>query len=400
MMLRSKTSLSTVAEAEAPDARGAASGASIHLRGLSRRFGEVVALDHVDLDIADGEFMTLLGASGSGKSTMLSLIAGFDDPTDGTVEVAGRRLNGIPPHKRNIGMVFQNYALFPHMTVGENVAFPLRQRGVGKDEVRRRVAEALKVVELTGLERRRPAALSGGQQQRVALARAIVFQPQILLMDEPLAALDKRLREQLQVELKNIHAELGITFVFVTHDQEEALAMSDRIALLRNGRIEQVGSVDEIYERPVTPYAADFIGESNLFEGVFSQRGDAAELAAPEGVLRTPGAAALSGASAATLLVRPEKLSVLIEAGAPSAGDVNTVQATVTGVTYLGAATRVDARTPHGRDLVARVGAEMASQLRPGQVIRVCWRPADGWIIPQPTPAAADGHPTGVDHDR
>lgn len=355
-------------------------GASIRLRGVSRHFGDVVALDQVDLEIAGGEFMTLLGASGSGKSTMLSLIAGFDDPTSGLVEVNGRELNGVPPHKRDIGMVFQNYALFPHMSVADNIAFSLKQRKVPKREITRRVGEALEVVELAGLGRRRPAALSGGQRQRVALARAIVFRPKILLMDEPLAALDKRLREQLQIELKRIHAELGITFVFVTHDQEEALAMSDRIALVHAGRIEQLGSVEEIYERPRTAYAADFIGESNLFEGALVEQSGATHVRSADGDLRAPAGNSASGRTGA-LLVRPEKLQVCAAGDQPGAGK-DVVAASVTTVTYLGSATRVDARTASGHHLVARVPAELAGRLRPQESISICWDPRDAWLIP------------------
>ncbi len=387
------------------DAPGHAAGtpstdsASIRLRGLSRHFGDVVALDNVDLDIASGEFMTLLGASGSGKSTMLSLIAGFDEPTSGVVEVSGRALNGVPPHKRNIGMVFQNYALFPHMSVADNIAFSLKQRKVPKAEITQRVGEALDVVELTGLERRRPAALSGGQRQRVALARAIVFRPQILLMDEPLAALDKRLREQLQIELKRIHAELGITFVFVTHDQEEALAMSDRIALVHSGRIEQLGSVEEIYERPVTSYAADFIGESNLFEGPVVRGAGMARVHAPDAELSIPTHSTLGEATHGALLVRPEKLQVCGVDDELPTGDKDVVPATVTNVTYLGSATRVDALTASGKHLVARVSADLAGRLRPTDQIKVCWNPRDAWLIPQAA-AATPAPDTGADHAR
>ncbi|NYD57598.1 putative spermidine/putrescine transport system ATP-binding protein [Nocardioides marinisabuli] len=364
-------------------------GASISLRGVSRHFGDVVALDHVDLDIASGEFMTLLGASGSGKSTMLSLIAGFDDPTSGVVEVNGRALNGVPPHKRDIGMVFQNYALFPHMSVADNIAFSLKQRKVPKREITQRVGEALEVVELGGLGRRRPAALSGGQRQRVALARAIVFRPQILLMDEPLAALDKRLREQLQIELKRIHAELGITFVFVTHDQEEALAMSDRIALVHGGRIEQLGSVEEIYERPRTAYAADFIGESNLFEGTLVQQAGDCRVRTADGDLRAAAGHGRAGQDGA-LLVRPEKLQVCAAGDQPGSGK-DVVAATVETVTYLGSATRVDARTASGRHVVARVPAELAGRLRPAESISICWEPRDAWLIPAPATDQAQG---------
>lgn len=241
-------------------------GASLILENLAKNFGEVVAVDHIDLEIASGEFVTLLGPSGSGKTTTLLMVAGFELPTEGQIRLDDEPITHKPPHRRDVGLVFQHYALFPHMTVHKNIAFPLEMRKVSKTDIRRRVNEALEIVRLPGYGDRYPRQLSGGQQQRIALARSIVFNPQLLLMDEPLGALDKKLREELQLEIKHIQEDLGITVVYVTHDQEEALTMSDRIAVMNQGRIEQVGSATELYERPANHFVADFIGEANFFK--------------------------------------------------------------------------------------------------------------------------------------
>src|SRR5262245_37019038 len=244
-------------------------GGRIELVGLCKRFAPrgPLVVAHVGIDVAPGEFVTLLGPSGSGKTTTLNMIAGFTEVTSGDIRLAGRDISLLPPHRRNFGMVFQNYALFPHMTVAQNVAFPLRERKVPKAEIERRVGEVLELVDLGGLGGRRPDALSGGQQQRVALARAVVFSPSVLLLDEPLSALDRKLRQTLQQEIKRLHQELGLTFVFVTHDQDEAMALSDRIAVFNSGRIERVGSPADLYRDPGTRFVARFLGESNLFDG-------------------------------------------------------------------------------------------------------------------------------------
>ena len=244
----------------------AASTPDVSLRGISKRYGEVVAIDHVELDIAAGEFFTMLGPSGSGKTTTLRMIAGFDVPDTGRVEIAGQDVTDLPAYDREVNTVFQDYALFPHMTVAENVEYGLRVAGVAKDERSRRATEALEMIRLGDHGARKPAELSGGQRQRVALARAIVNRPRVLLLDEPLGALDLKLREQMQVELKSIQSDVGITFIYVTHDQEEALTMSDRVAVFNEGRIEQVGPPAEIYERPQNPFVAGFVGTSNLLE--------------------------------------------------------------------------------------------------------------------------------------
>jgi putative spermidine/putrescine transport system ATP-binding protein len=238
----------------------------ILLQGVRKTYGDVVAVEHVDLEIGQGEFFTLLGPSGSGKTTTLRMIAGFEEPDSGTVSLRGQVVNGRPPYERNVNTVFQDYALFPHMSVGDNVAYGLRVQKVAKPERARRASEALEMVRLSGYEQRKPGELSGGQRQRVALARAIVNRPQVLLLDEPLGALDLKLREQMQVELKEIQEEVGITFVYVTHDQEEALTMSDRIAVFNEGTIEQIETPMEIYEHPANPFVANFVGTSNVIE--------------------------------------------------------------------------------------------------------------------------------------
>ena len=247
---------------------GAGRGASVSLTDLEKSYDRVAAVAGVSLDIRSGEFLTLLGPSGSGKTTTLMMIAGFEMPTAGDIAIDGKSVVAMPPYRRNIGMVFQNYALFPHLTVAENIGFPLKQRGVAKAERAKLVGEALELVHLPGYGERYPRQLSGGQQQRVALARAIVFKPRLLLMDEPLGALDKQLRENLQLEMRRLHADLGITFIYVTHDQEEALTMSDRIAVMNEGLVAQVGRPEDLYDRPSSRFVAAFIGESNFLPAI------------------------------------------------------------------------------------------------------------------------------------
>ena len=244
-----------------------AAAPAIRLEGVVKRFGDVVAVDGIDLEIADGEFFSMLGPSGSGKTTTLRMIAGFEEPTEGTIRLHGRDVTGVPPFDRDVNTVFQDYALFPHMSVGDNIGYGLVVSGVPAGERRTRVAEAMRMVRLEGYEARRPGQLSGGQRQRVALARALVNRPKVLLLDEPLGALDLKLREEMQIELKAIQQQVGITFVYVTHDQEEALTMSNRLAVFNLGRIEQVGSPADVYEHPATTFVAGFVGTSNLLTG-------------------------------------------------------------------------------------------------------------------------------------
>jgi putative spermidine/putrescine transport system ATP-binding protein len=340
---------------------------SIEIDQVVKRYRTMTAVDHVSLVVEPGEFLTLLGSSGSGKSTLLNIIAGFISADSGRVGVGGRDLTRVPPHKRDLGMVFQHYALFPHMDVWDNVAFPLRRRRISKADVATRVQAALDVVELGGLAKRRPSQLSGGQQQRVALARALVFQPQALLMDEPLGALDKRLREQLQVEIKRLHRELGTTFVFVTHDQEEALAMSDRIAVLRDGRLVQVGTPVELYERPSSRYVAEFLGESNIFTG---------SCAGGRFVDEATGAvfAVADHHVGDALVVRPEHVA-LAPVGGPVPASHNAVTGRTREVTYLGAGLRIDLDLPDGRRLIARTGTRDTHVPQVGDNVVAHWKP-------------------------
>jgi putative spermidine/putrescine transport system ATP-binding protein len=305
--------------------------------------GKIVAVDDVTLDIAAGEFFSLLGPSGCGKTTSLRMIAGFELPDSGRVHVGGRDITDLPVHKRDMGMVFQSYALFPHRSVAENVAFGLRMRDVPRPDIARRVQAALAQVALTGLEDRKPGQLSGGQQQRVALARALVVEPPVLLCDEPLGALDRKLRQQMQFELKELQRRLGVTLVFVTHDQEEALAMSDRIAVMNEGRVEQVGAPTEIYERPRTRFVADFIGEINLLD--------------------------VGGRPRA---LRPEKVRLVAPAEGRLAGTVETAN-------FLGGATLYRVRGADGRTLLAReTHAGERSPRKPGDPVGLAWNDSDG----------------------
>ncbi|MFD4975514.1 ABC transporter ATP-binding protein [Streptomyces sp. NPDC058424] len=331
-------------------------GVAVRLQGLRRTFGETTAVDGVDLEIRDGEFFSMLGPSGSGKTTVLRLIAGFEAPDAGRVELAGQEVTGLAPFERDVHTVFQDYALFPHMTVEQNVAYALKIRKVPKAERLVRARKALAEVRLEGYGGRRPAELSGGQRQRVALARALVGRPRVLLLDEPLGALDLKLREQMQVELKALQREVGITFVFVTHDQEEALTMSDRIAVFHQGRVEQVGTPAEIYERPATPFVASFVGSSNLLEGESARR-----------ILGTPG----------THSIRPEKIRVLKESAVADEPEQATATGTVAEVVYLGDSTRFLVDLDTGGRLTAlqqnlETSAEDVAAYR-GTRVRLAW---------------------------
>lgn len=353
-----------------------APGAALALRDVVKRYDDQVAVDGVSLDIRPGEFVTFLGPSGSGKTTTLNMIAGFTHLTGGQIEMDGRAIGALPPHKRDIGMVFQHYALFPHMTAVENVGFPLRQRKIRGAELTQRVERALAMVRLEGLGDRYPRQLSGGQQQRVALSRAVVFEPRLLLMDEPLGALDKKLREWLQLEIKRIHSELGITFIYVTHDQEEALALSDRIAVFRDGRIDQLGTAEELYERPETLFVAEFVGDSNVFPGRIAGVGERLEVVGDGYRLQARSDRRLPDGSPAVVVVRPERLRV-----ANGSVEANTLDATVRQIIYLGSSRRVELEFRNGRRGHLREAGTAPHRFSEGDAIRVTWAPEDGVVL-------------------
>jgi spermidine/putrescine transport system ATP-binding protein len=346
---------------------------------VTKRFGDFVAVDGVSLAIAPGEFLTLLGASGSGKTTTLRMIAGFDQPTAGEIWMEGQSIHLLPPNKRNVNTVFQNYALFPHMSVWDNVAYGLKMRRVAKAEIAERVGQVLEMVHLEQLTRRAPRQLSGGQQQRVALARALVNRPKVLLLDEPLGALDLKLRKEMQLELKHLQTQVGITFVYVTHDQEEALTMSNRIALMRAGRIEQAGTPQEIYDRPATKYVADFIGETNLLSArVRAVAGDRAILDVEGQAIdaHVPASNSVPAAgSQVWLSVRPEVMAILRDGESPP--EHNVLVGTVLEGIYAGSLTRLRLRLAGGTTLVLHV-APTGTAVAPGQQVRIGWPAARG----------------------
>ena len=311
---------------------------SVELSAVTKRFADIVAVDDVSLELAEGEFFTMLGPSGCGKTTTLRMIGGFEQPTAGTVRIDGEDVSGLPAHKRPTNTVFQSYALFPHMSVEDNVAFGLRRKRVAKEEIGNRVAAELKRVGLRGEAKRRPAQLSGGQQQRVALARALVNLPKVLLLDEPLGALDLKLRKELQVELKRIQRDVGITFVYVTHDQEEALTMSDRIAVMNHGRVEQVADPETVYDEPETTFVAGFIGVSNLMPAKVTGDG---EIRLDQGPTLSAETNSLRPGERCHAVVRPEKLRINALDGAGSSNGLPTVEGTVESSLYLGTSTQI-----------------------------------------------------------
>ena len=356
-------------------------GQSISIRAVSKHYATFRAVDALDLEIGAGELVTLLGPSGSGKTTTLMMIAGFTDPSAGEILIGERLITGVPIHKRNIGVVFQHYALFPHMTVAENIAFPLKMRGRDRSEQERRTTTALELVEMAHLAARYPTELSGGQQQRVAFARAIVFDPPVLLLDEPLGALDKKLREALQMEIKALHARLGLTMVYVTHDQSEALAISDRVAVMNEGRLEQIGAPVDLYEQPVSRFVADFIGEANFMPAtVVAQDDGMLTVAAADGArLRAATTAATAGAREVELMVRPEQLHVGIEAERMT----NRIQAEVVDRSYVGDATKLQLRAG-GLAVTARLPNQRGRRIdaAPGTRLTVGWAPEDTLVFP------------------
>jgi putative spermidine/putrescine transport system ATP-binding protein len=362
-----------VVEADATAVRGGASEAFVEFLALEKTYdGESLVVHNLNLKIRRGEFLTMLGPSGSGKTTTLMMLAGFEAPTSGRIFLDGVSIEQTPPHKRDIGVVFQNYALFPHMTVEQNLAFPLEVRGCRRDETAKRVARALEMVQLGGYEKRRPAQLSGGQQQRVALARSFVFEPKLMLMDEPLGALDKQLREHMQLEIRHLHARLGLTVVYVTHDQSEAMTMSDRIAVFNNGKIQQLGSATALYEEPCNAFVAQFIGENNRLRGtVTAHEGDRCRVALADGSMIDALAVNVAAVgSATTLSIRPERAMI-----DPGGDAVNRFQATVQELIYLGDHTRVRLSLCGTDEFIVKVPAGHAQcGLAPGAAVSVGWR--------------------------
>jgi putative spermidine/putrescine transport system ATP-binding protein len=360
--------------------------ASLLLEGVTKRYEDRPAVSDVSLEVRPGEFVTLLGPSGSGKTTTLRIIAGFIVPDEGSVLLDDREVTRMPPHRRDVGMVFQNYALFPHMTAAENVAFPLRMRKTPSGEIEERVRQALELVQLGGLGGRSPSQLSGGQQQRVALARALVFGPRVLLMDEPLGALDKKLREALQLELMRIHRELGVTVVYVTHDQEEALVMSQRIAVVNEGRIEQVGTGEELYEEPASLFVADFVGESNIFEGILEEVSQGPRVTRHGLSIRVadeaPRRAGMRPGDQAALVIRPEWLTLWsVDQPVDEAGLAAVLTGVVREAIYLGSTFKYVIDLQDGASLVVRSASGDSSQANAGDRVRVGWDPARGVLV-------------------
>ena len=350
------------AEASAPDVR---------LDRVTKRFEDVTAVDDLTLEIPRGSFFALLGPSGCGKTTTLRMIGGFEEPTGGTIYLGDRDVTGLPPYKRDVNTVFQSYALFPHLTIFENVAFGLRRRGVKGGEVRERVTEILSLVQLAGMERRKPRQLSGGQQQRVALARALVNRPRVLLLDEPLGALDLKLRKEMQLFIKGLQHEVGITFIHVTHDQEEAMTMADSIAVMSDGHIEQLGSPDDLYERPATPFVARFLGVSNLLEG--DSQGDGTVRLEDGTLVRAPAASGRSGHVA--IGIRPEKITF-------GRSDENALTGEVTERAYIGVSTQYIVSTPHGAITVYVQNSDAgATSINTGDQATISWSPESTFVV-------------------
>jgi putative spermidine/putrescine transport system ATP-binding protein len=341
----------------------ASKSVAVRLADVCRYFGDVKAVDHVNLDVFDGEFFSMLGPSGSGKTTCLRMIAGFEHPTSGSIQLYGEEVANLPPYERDVNTVFQDYALFPHMNVGQNVAYGLMVKKVPKAEREKRVQNMLELVRLPGMEGRKPSQLSGGQRQRVALARALINHPRVLLLDEPLGALDLKLRQQMQIELKTIQREVGITFIFVTHDQEEALTMSDRLAVFNDGKIQQVGTPSEIYERPATSFVAGFVGVSNLIGGTLAQK--------------------ITG-SQQKFAIRPEKIRIVAN-GTPVPADSYGLSGTIRDVIYLGMSTRYLVELDEGGDLtVVQQNTEAASLdalATRGSTVAVIWQKSNNRIL-------------------
>jgi spermidine/putrescine transport system ATP-binding protein len=365
--------------------------ADVRLDRVTKRFGDMVAVDDLTLDIARGEFFSMLGPSGCGKTTTLRMIGGFEDPTNGVIYLGGTEVTGQPPYRREVNTVFQSYALFPHLTVSENVAFGLLRRKVPKAEAEERVKDALRLVDLPGFDKRKPSQLSGGQQQRVALARALVNRPKVLLLDEPLGALDLKLRKQMQLELKRIQTEVGITFVYVTHDQEEAMTMSDHLAVMRHGRIEQIGSPEDVYEHPATEFVAGFLGASNLLDGTIVEKNeDITTVRIEDGTtvrLETPSV--MADDRSLRVGVRPEKIR--LQPGSEAIPDGwNGVRGTARMSTFVGVSHQYSVDGPGGRPMTVytqNLGGEWVPA--PGDAVCLVWRPEHTFAVTPSEPLAA-----------
>ncbi|MGB3481718.1 MAG: ABC transporter ATP-binding protein [Mycobacterium sp.] len=351
---------------------------AVSLREVRREFGDHVAVESLDLDIAEGEFFSIIGPSGCGKTTTLRMVAGLEQPTSGRILIHDRDVTKVPAFRRPVHTVFQNYALFPHLTVLENVQFGLREHKVPKEESRTRAAKTLELVDLSGFEGRKPAQLSGGMQQRVALARALVLNPEVLLLDEPLGALDLKLRRQLQIMLKEVQRQVGITFVYVTHDQEEAFSMSDRVGIMNRGKLVQMSPPRELYERPLTRFVADFVGSSNkLTASLTAVSGSDYQINLSGSSLRVSGAAGLSAGTDCIAILRPEK----VRWAESEHADV-TVETTVKDVAYLGSSTIVTVRTPvYGELTMSGASRNLPLDLKIGDAVRIGWDAADLWVV-------------------
>ena len=364
----------------------------VEFRAVTKRFGSLTAVNAVSLKVRKGEFLSLLGPSGCGKTTSLRMIAGFEQPDEGEIVIGGRDAVGVPPYRRDVNTVFQQYALFPHMSVLDNVAYGLKQRGAGRSERYAKARSALELVQMTGREKHRPSMLSGGQQQRVALARALVMSPRVLLLDEPLGALDLKLRKEMQIELKRIQDQVGITFIYVTHDQGEALSMSDRVAVMSNGVIEQLDEPRAIYDRPLTPFVADFIGDMNFLSGEVAEAADGgfAVTAGPGVVVRGRGAAARG--TRVRVGIRPERIVAV--AGA-AAGTANSATAEVVAKMYLGDQIQIVAKLPGIADIVVREQRAVADPaldaVHPGDQIALSWDDAAPLLLGEAAPASTAG---------
>ena len=353
----------------------------LELRRVTKTYGTTAAVDGISVELSRGEFLSFLGPSGSGKTTTLQMIAGLVDPTSGEILLNGLPLNPLPPYRRNIGVVFQNYALFPHMTVEKNIAFPLEMRRISRVEIEQRLARVLSMVGLSGLGSRLPSQLSGGQQQRVALARAMVFEPPLLLMDEPLGALDKKLREQMQLEIKQLHRNLGMSIIYVTHDQEEALTMSSRIAVFNSGRIEQIGTPSDLYEHPRTRFVANFIGETNLFPGIISEiRTDHCAITGNGLELRARYTGGLKDESV-FVAVRPER-TLLRNVSQSPAPNENRVTGKVSEIVYLGRSRKYVVRAGDTDvTVVQQIGSRLDSNFAIGDTVAVDWKIEDATAV-------------------